>query len=100
MDKKVILPGFRFGMLEVVSEVPRRKGHRVWLCRCDCGAQTEVNESHLKTGHTKSCGCLRIKRGQQKAFDLYGRRFDRLTVVGHEPERHMEGGDHISRKTL
>ena len=30
-----------------------------WLCRCSCNKITIVREDHLKSGHTKSCGCLR-----------------------------------------
>lgn len=28
-----------------------------WLCDCECGNQTIVDAKHLKSGHTKSCGC-------------------------------------------
>lgn len=29
------------------------------LCRCDCGNDVTVEVSRLKSGNTKSCGCLR-----------------------------------------
>lgn len=31
------------------------------LCKCICGNYTKVALSDLRSGHTKSCGCLRIK---------------------------------------
>ena len=34
---------------------------RAWICKCDCGADKLVTESKLKSGHTKSCGCLARK---------------------------------------
>lgn len=54
---KTNLSGRRFGRLAVVSEVPKRKGKRYWLCKCDCGATKEVRQSNLTSGDTISCGC-------------------------------------------
>ncbi len=85
--RRPIAPGMRVGQLVLIAEAPRREGCRFWLCRCDCGRECQVSETHLKTGHTKSCGCFQRKTAQEKAFDLFGRRFDRLEVVGKEPER-------------
>lgn len=31
----------------------------MWICQCDCGTQVEVIGSHLRSGHTLSCGCNR-----------------------------------------
>lgn len=30
----------------------------MWLCECDCGTEKIINGSHLRQGHTRSCGCL------------------------------------------
>ena len=35
-----------------------RCGNVRWICQCDCGNTTRVPSGHLKSGHTKSCGCL------------------------------------------
>ena len=40
-----------------------------WLCKCNCGNETIVTTSHLKSGHTISCGCLRSK-GENKIGQL------------------------------
>lgn len=29
-----------------------------WVCRCDCGVQRTVAQGNLKSGASKSCGCL------------------------------------------
>lgn len=54
--------GDRYGSLTVLSELPTRKlagGTKRWFrCRCDCGAEMEVRLGHLRSGHTRSCGCL------------------------------------------
>lgn len=52
--------GQRFGRLvALVSTDQRRHRGVVWECRCDCGATHAVSGKDLRTGHTKSCGCLR-----------------------------------------
>lgn len=53
------LTGIVFGKLTVVSEHDASNGLRRWLCRCECGTEKVVFHSALKSGMTKSCGCLR-----------------------------------------
>jgi len=61
MSKRIDLTGQRFGRL-VVIDVIKEKGKRKKLrCRCQCGKMVEVSEDKLKSGHTKSCGCLWIE---------------------------------------
>lgn len=31
----------------------------MWLCRCDCGKEKVLQGKLIKSGNTKSCGCLR-----------------------------------------
>ncbi len=52
--------GERFGRLVVLAREPNTPlGHAVWECRCDCGSRTVVLAGDLRSGATKSCGCLR-----------------------------------------
>ncbi len=87
METRIVKPGFRSGLLEVLEEAPRREGRKMWLCRCDCGGEKVVSDSHLKSGHTKSCGCITRSRMRNTAFDLTGRQFGRLTVISPASER-------------
>jgi hypothetical protein len=32
-----------------------------WLCVCDCGNSTIVSGQHLRSGNTRSCGCLNVE---------------------------------------
>lgn len=50
----------KFNHLIVLERVENDKyGNSKWLCKCDCGKQVEVLGIHLRSGHTKSCGCLK-----------------------------------------
>jgi hypothetical protein len=58
--RKVDLTGHRFGRLVALRESGRDKfGRLKWLCKCDCGAETECQSGNLRFGITKSCGCLK-----------------------------------------
>jgi len=57
------LAGRRFGRLKAVEFAgmgPNSKA--LWLCRCDCGTEKVVAANSLKTGRTRSCGCLQVDR--------------------------------------
>lgn len=55
--------GQRFGRLVVLAEAGVRQAGNArrmwWRVRCDCGAEKEVVATLVKTGTTRSCGCLR-----------------------------------------
>ena len=64
--RKIIdLTGKRLGRLAVLAVHPERRRYAcgtalvLWLCRCDCGAECVVPGAYLRTGTTKSCGCLK-----------------------------------------
>lgn len=76
------LKGRTFGWLTVREEAERRNGRRMWRCTCICGKEVVAEESHLKRGHTKSCGCYRRAKAREKLMDLTGQRFGRLTALG------------------
>lgn len=55
----VDLIGQRFGRLVVIQRMNNSpNGKTQWLCMCDCGEKKIVRSDHLKSGETKSCGCL------------------------------------------
>lgn len=78
---KEVKEGERYGKLTALAYIGNKGGYRKWRCRCDCGNITEVQENHLKSGHTKSCGCLKRDVLKSKAYDLTGKVFGRLTVL-------------------
>lgn len=52
------LTGQQFGRLTVVRFSHKTPKHNYWVCKCICGEEVTVRGSHLKSGDTKSCGCL------------------------------------------
>lgn len=59
------LTGQRFGRLTAVKRVGSYwtawdEGSKpTWECTCDCGNTVVVWGEHLRSGNTRSCGCLR-----------------------------------------
>ena len=51
--------GEKFGRLTVLRFSRKHKGKYFWICKCSCGNEKEVCIMDLKTGNTKSCGCIR-----------------------------------------
>lgn len=53
------LSGRVFDRLKVLEFAGIEKRRRtMWWCECKCGKLVKVDGTHLKNGHTKSCGCL------------------------------------------
>ena len=44
-----------FGKLSLINY----EGDGKWLCECECGNQKIIRSSKLRSGNTRSCGCLR-----------------------------------------
>lgn len=60
MGQLVNLLGDKFGRLTVIEKTDKRgsSGAVFWKCLCECGNTKDVSSSCLRTGQTKSCGCL------------------------------------------
>lgn len=57
--------GKKFNRLLVLEE--SYKNNRKYLrCRCDCGVEKTINASHVRSSHTKSCGCLAYEISKTK----------------------------------
>lgn len=68
--RRLDLTGNKFGNLTPIKNVGRdTHNNALWLCVCECGRESVVVARDLKSGHTKSCGCLQ----QQKISHRYGK---------------------------
>lgn len=65
------LTGKRFGRLVVQSKARAVRyesgAKQMWICQCDCGYPTIVYGVSLKSGDTKSCGCLKRRAEVKKS---------------------------------
>lgn len=63
------MDGMIFGRWRVLCQASDRDGDQVfWKCRCECGTEKVLAGGWLRSGDTKSCGCLRKERMQKLNF--------------------------------
>lgn len=75
------LIGKRFGRLVVIQRAENDKSrHAQWLCNCDCGNTIVVGARHLKSGDTRSCGCLQGELSSERLV-IHGETHSRLFSI-------------------
>ena len=74
------LTGIKFNLLTPIYWI---KGVG-WHCKCDCGRETNVSTAWLKSGHTKSCGCL--NKYTKNLIDMTNYENDDIKVIGLAPK--------------
>ena len=52
------ITGNVYGRLTVLERAPSVNARTMWKCRCECGAEVVIQGAHIRSGSTKSCGCL------------------------------------------
>ena len=80
------LSGAVFGRLRAERLLGSWKNQHYWLCTCECGNKVEVRSRDLRSGHSRSCGCLsaemsRNARRGVPAKESIGITYGSLTVV-------------------
>lgn len=65
------LTGQMFGRLTVIQPDGRIGTHAAWKCKCQCGSVTRVRSNSLRSGKTKSCGCLHIEVSHDLATERF-----------------------------
>ena len=87
------ITGQRFGKLVVISYLhTNATGNAYWNTKCDCGTIGVTRGSYLRTGRSRSCGCLRLERES-----LVGERFGRLIVISFS---HIDNGHNSHWNTV
>ena len=61
-SKIIDLTGKKFNRLTVIDFAYVKNGRIYWNCICECKNKSIVPTSDLRSGHTKSCGCLMKER--------------------------------------
>ena len=77
MDNKFNLKWKIFGRLTVIENDRMEKGVRWALCLCECGKEIDARVSGLRSGNTRSCGCL-YKDTRKTANVSHGMQHTRL----------------------
>lgn len=79
------ISGQKFGRLTAIECVGKNKyNYAVWRCRCECGNETNVPGNSLRSGNTKSCGCLNMENSTNRIVSLnttHGKTHTRLFRV-------------------
>lgn len=100
----------KFGRLTVLCRAEDRvykdgRKRIAWNCRCDCGNTKEVLGENLKSGYTKSCGCLQKEKAamaQLKHGEADSRLYNVWSAIKRRcfnstvPEYHRYGGRGIT----
>ena len=91
--KKLDLTGQVFNQLLVLKEdleKTQEKHESYWICRCSCGNIKTIRGAAIKSGKTKSCGCLQKKKMQEKhRIDMTNIKYNHLLVL--EPDTYKNG---------
>lgn len=78
--RKLDLVGQKFGRLTVIEFAGMsKKKESLWKCKCSCKNKTIkiIKIGNLRSGNTKSCGCLK----KRKIENLTNKKFGRWTVL-------------------
>lgn len=85
MPKKIDLTGQKIGRLMVISPAPNKGRRTQWNCKCECGNDFIALTESLRSGKTRSCGCLRseitAEKNKNNIINLIGQHFGKLTVI-------------------
>ena len=83
MSKGLDITGDVYGELSVISYSHTGERYsKYYRCECSCGKEVVVSKGHLRSGHTKSCGCTH--KGHRK--DITGTRYGKLVAVSSTGE--------------
>lgn len=81
------LTGKKFGRWTVIgkSKDKTSNGKPKWLCRCECGNEKSIDGWTLRSGQSKSCGCLHLEllkeNGGKNKKDITGKRYGKLVAL-------------------
>lgn len=74
MGSRIDHVGQKFGRLTVIEPTALRDGAGSikWRCLCDCGKEAVVSGRNLRSGESRSCGCLFLEVAAEKGRRLMG----------------------------
>ena len=99
--------GVKFNKLTIIKDSGEWHGERgnrkhMMICKCDCGNEIMVELYHVISGHTKSCGCYRMRTGDKNTKCVDHIHYNRVqeiirrTANPNAPNYHRYGGRGIT----
>lgn len=90
------LVGNKYGMLTVLKKAdyivkPNGVRQTMYECLCDCGRVVDIPAWSIKSGHQKSCGCIR------DPSRMIGKKYGMLTVIKRIDDKICPKGNHETR---
>lgn len=76
---KIDITGRRYGRLTVLGEDPYDS--RKVICKCDCGKTTSATKNNLRTGTTRSCGCLRAENASKQLPQFLDKAHEKMREI-------------------
>lgn len=86
--KYIDLTGMKYGRWTVIERVedyisPKGRHEAKWLCKCECGNIDTIRTSSLRSGKSKSCGCLKkeLRILHNRKYNEYEINYDKKYVL-------------------
>lgn len=86
------IKGLRFERWTVLYSVSDGKVLK-WTCRCDCGTEKIIPSQALRTGMSKSCGCLKKELNDRRKISVKEKKIRqaaRAKIVSKTPKRRQQ----------
>lgn len=103
MAGRLELTGQKFGRLTVEKFDCSKNSRTYWLCICECGNLKSVQGKKLKSGHTRSCGCLvtesairNLSNVSKNGRETHGKRHTRLYGIWTDMKKRCNNSNHTS----
>jgi hypothetical protein len=94
-SQRIDYTGQKFNHLTVLEMLYKYKNNQTYArCICDCGQETIAYMGNIKSGKTKSCGCIeKSSRYNRKHVDnsIIGQRFGSLIVIKNSGNKEKNG---------
>lgn len=75
------ITGMTFGKLTTISrESNDKSGQSRWLFRCSCGKERVIKSSNVRSGNTRSCGCM-VNKNKKLTHQLVQEKLKHNSVV-------------------
>ena len=93
----------KFGRLTPIKEAelhiqPNGNKVRRFICKCDCGTIKSIYLNFLKSGHTRSCGCISketIPNNKIQLDKIIGVKINKLTPIKEIESKRIKCGDKV-----